>query len=165
MNTEIAIRLFQIMNMLIITGIMGVSCVLDVKKREIYMPVVWGGMVLALLEKLILWLIRGEIYDALGSVTGLKGAVLALLPGLAAFVIAVLTHEELGYGDAWIIMMLGLFFDIGRLLLIVYISIITAGLTALVMLCIFRKGRKTTLAYAPFATVGIGVSLIADMIR
>lgn len=81
--------------------------------------------------------------------------VLALMPGMATFVLAFLTKEQIGYGDAACLLVLGNVVSADAL-----IGALAGGLFLISIYSIVRLARKkatwkTTLPFLPFLTAGM----------
>ena len=76
-----------------------------------------------------------------------------LLPGMAAFLLAALTKEQIGYGDAASLVVLGI--------LVSARAILGAVMGGLLLLSIFsiilgkKADRKTTMPFLPFLSAGM----------
>lgn len=80
--------------------------------------------------------------------------LLGFIPGILVLSAAWLTNETIGYGDGLVILCLGCFLT-GREIMDLCVAAITlAGITALFLLVIMRKGRKTEIPFVPFLFAG-----------
>lgn len=91
--------------------------------------------------------------------------VLASLAGGVLFlIIAILSRGALGGGDVKLIACLGLWFGTDSLLFICMTGIILGGLSALVMLVLKIKKRKSSFAYGPyFALTALALILLRGL--
>lgn len=81
--------------------------------------------------------------------------VIAAVAGGAVFLlISILTRGALGGGDIKLIACLGLWFGPGPLLMISLFGILTGGISALFMLLLGKKKRKSAFAYGPYFIIG-----------
>jgi leader peptidase (prepilin peptidase)/N-methyltransferase len=83
-----------------------------------------------------------------------KDFLLAMLPGLVGMVLAFVTREQIGYGDAWILLATGCCISSTDLLLVCMIALAGTGLAALFLYVVLRKNRMYELPFVPFVFVG-----------
>ena len=74
----------------------------------------------------------------------------ALLPGCLCMLYSKVSRESLGYGDSLMVLILGLFYSLDQLLVLLMIAFGIAGCTALMLLVIFHKSKKDEMALFPF---------------
>lgn len=125
----------------------GVCALWDGIKKEIPLVVVWIGMLTAIM---LHWT------DAAGKGIWITlGA--SLLPGIMFWMISFVTKEKVGYGDGWVLIMIGLFAGFTRCFLILLIGLIAESVILLILL-IFRKVNKDgEVPFVPFLLLGLGV--------
>ena len=81
--------------------------------------------------------------------------------GGICFLFSYCTREALGYGDSWLILILGIYLGIGKALVLLTVAFLLAGLVCLVGLLWKRWQRQQTIAFIPFLTVAyVGVLLL-----
>jgi leader peptidase (prepilin peptidase)/N-methyltransferase len=84
----------------------------------------------------------------------LAGAML----GSFFFVISKFTKEAVGYGDSWLMLILGVHFGFFRALQLLFIASVLAALFAIVCLWKCKWKRSATLPFVPFLAIAyIGV--------
>lgn len=76
------------------------------------------------------------------------------LLGTAFLLVSRNTKEALGYADSWMIFVLGLYMGIWRLAASLGIAFFTAGIWAMGMVVMKKKGRSETFPFLPFLTAG-----------
>lgn len=118
--------------MLLVCGIF------DWRKKEI--PVVW--LVSMSIVTIVLFICAGRemlwLRLAGGSV------------GLLLFALSKWTNEAIGYGDCWVILLLGIRAGLFVVLQVLFVAFVIAGLTALFCLWFRRWNKKMTLPFVPF---------------
>lgn len=128
---------------------LAVCAVFDGLKKQIPLAVVWLGMLTAICLRV-------------GGVMGearLFSVALSLVPGAAFFLLGFVTREKVGYGDGWVLLMIGLFLDFPRCFLILLAGLLIESVAALVLL-VFRKiQRDKEIPFCPFLLLGMGVML------
>lgn len=127
--------------------LLAVCAVFDSVKKEIPLAVVWGGILLAVVLG-----IRGD----LGDVTWVTAA-LSVLPGVAFWALSRVTGEKVGYGDGWMLVMIGLFTGPGRCFMILLAGLMLESVVVLILLAVKRISTDRTVPFAPFLLLGMGV--------
>ncbi|MCM1267785.1 MAG: hypothetical protein NC302_07760 [Bacteroidales bacterium] len=128
---------------------LAVCAVFDGLQKKIPLAAVWLGMLAA---------VGLRAAGVMGEVDLLAVAV-SLLPGAAFFLIGFITREKVGYGDGWVLLMIGLFLDLPRCFFILLAGLLIESAAALVLLA-FRKIQKDQeIPFCPFLLLGMGVML------
>ncbi len=128
---------------------MGVCAVVDGLKREIPIVIVWIGIIVAVILRLC-----GTIGE--GSAVM---AALSVIPGVMLWMISFVTREKVGYGDGWMLIMIGLFVGMWSCFLILLIGLVSESFIVLVLLAVQRISRDRRIPFAPFLLFGMGVVL------
>ena len=134
---------------LVIAGFLLVISVIDVKKKQL--PI-W---LLIIMSLLIVILRMVCIEDTWCSTIG------GIAVGVVFFVIGKLTKEAIGYGDCWIILLLGIVLGGMKIVEVVLSASFTASLFSIAY-CI-KKGwdKEYAIPFAPFLTIAyLGVMLV-----
>lgn len=82
--------------------------------------------------------------------------------GILFFLISRVTREEIGYGDSWIILILGIYLGMWRLLEVLSTAFLLLSLTAVVCLSVKRMSRKYKLPFIPFLAAGYLCSIFME---
>ncbi len=127
--------------------LLGVCAVWDGIRKEIPLAVVWIGMIAALILR---------AYGSMGEGTWLSAA-LAVLPGAVFWLLSFVTREKVGYGDGWVLMMIGLFAGLQRCFLILLTGLVIESAAALVLLAFGRTTGDREIPFVPFLLLGMGV--------
>ena len=138
MSTQMSMLIKEI---LLISGLCIMS-VEDIRRKEIRR--VW---LLVLGAAGVLLMVAGG---------GLRGiADLArFIPGMLCLFVAWMTKEQLGWGDAILILVMGCYLDATALMNVCMIAFAIAGLAALVLLVVVKKSKKYELPLVPFLLTG-----------
>lgn len=130
---------------IMIAGLM-VNAIIDIKKKEVSVPVI-GIMMLA---GIVWWGLDYKDFE----ITRLQ----AFIPGIAVLCLAVISRQKsVGLGDGAIILAMGFFCTLEKLLLLCMCSISLAGVVGVVLLLIFRKSRYYEMPFVPFLAIGYGI--------
>ena len=128
---------------------LAVCAVFDGLRKQIPLAVVWLGMLTAICLRLTG--IMGE--------EGVTAALLSLIPGAGFFLLSFLTREKVGYGDGWVLLMIGLFSGFSRCFLILLIGLLLESMVAVVLLLLKKVKRDKEIPFSPFLRLGMGVTL------
>lgn len=95
----------------------------------------------------VLWMIVGGEIPELDDLA-------RFIPGILCLLVAGVTREQLGRGDAVLILIMGCYLSAGALMSVCMIAFAIAGTTALVLLVVAKKSKKYTLPMIPFLLAG-----------
>lgn len=126
---------------------LGLCALWDGMKKEIPLIVVWLGMITAVLLHGA-GLMEKETWFTLG---------IALLPGAVFWGIGFMTREKVGYGDGWVLAMIGLFVGFSQCLLILMIGLVIESVVLLVLLVFHKIQKDGKVPFVPFLLLGLGV--------
>ncbi len=115
--------------------------------KRVPLAVVWLGMLTAVLLRL---------EGAMGESSWLSVG-LSLAPGMMFWMLSFISGEKVGYGDGWVLLMIGLFLGAGRCFLVLMTGLMAESFVVLVLLA-FRKVRGDgEVPFVPFLLMGLGV--------
>lgn len=112
--------------------------------------------------ELPLWLILvggagsciGIVYTLLYGEKSIPDMMLALLPGVAALLLAHVSREQIGYGDGLLLLMIGGYAGAGDTMKIIIIALAgTFGVSVLLLVCKKASG-SSRIPFVPFLTMG-----------
>lgn len=126
---------------------LAVCAVFDGFSRRVPLVVVWLGMLAAVCIR---------VSGAMGE-TSLMAAVFSLLPGMGFFLLSFLTREKVGYGDGWVLLMIGLFAGVYRCFLILLVGLMAESAVAILLMVIGKVKRDREIPFLPFLLLGMGV--------
>lgn len=126
---------------------LAVCAVFDGLYKQIPLIVVWLGMLMAVCL---------QIYGATGE-TGILAAAVSLLPGVGFFLLSFFSREKVGYGDGWVLLMIGLFLGVYRCFLILLVGLLAESAVAIVLLAFRKIQRDREIPFSPFLLLGLGV--------
>ena len=131
------------MSLIWITGIGLVwNCIWDLWKRQVCIPVILSMSICGLVLRL--WT-QGEVW---------RSILFALIPGLVCLLLSLLFSQQIGCGDAWMVLGLGFLLEAEQLIRICMYAILCGGVAALVLLCLFRKKGSYEIPFVPFLLIG-----------
>ena len=126
---------------------LGICAVYDGVEREIPLAVVWLGIIAAIV-------LHWEGFAGDGT---WKTAVLSAIPGVMFWMLGFISGEKVGYGDGWMLVMIGLFMGLWKCFLILMIGLVSGSIVVLVLLTFKKVSRDYQLPFAPFLLFGLGV--------
>lgn len=129
--------------------LLGICAVFDSIRQEIPLAVVWTGIALA-----VIW----HLWSGTGEMTW-AAAMLSVLPGILFWGISFVTGEKVGYGDGWLLVMIGLYTGLGKCFIILMTGLMLESAVVLVLLAVRRISTDRTVPFAPFLLLGMGVTV------
>lgn len=131
----------MINNLALITGLIILGAIDFITKRLPF-PVIglWG--VLAVFIQVY----QGNLFC--------QTRLIAIIPGILLFVLARVTGEKIGYGDAWVLLIMGIYMDADKLLAAGMIAISISGIAALILITFCKKKMNYEMPFIPFLLVG-----------
>lgn len=127
--------------------LLGICAVCDGIRKEIPLAVVWIGIITALILR---------VQGGMGEEAWLSG-LLAVLPGAAFWLLSYVTGEKVGYGDGWVLVMIGLFTGLQNCFLILLAGLVSESVVAFILLAFGRAAGDREIPFAPFLLFGMGV--------
>ncbi|WP_306793760.1 prepilin peptidase [Agathobacter rectalis] len=82
----------------------------------------------------------------------------ALIPGIVLMAAAFLTREQIGYGDAAVVTLMGLFVTADIVCSTMVMGFTIAGIISVILIASGRAGRKMQIAFTPFLLLGYGLT-------
>lgn len=78
---------------------------------------------------------------------------LACIPGIVALLFSKLSKEVMGYGDGILLVVMGIYLPLEKLLSIGMLAFGIAGIVALALLVVFQKKGNYKIPFVPFLTL------------
>lgn len=126
---------------------LGICAVCDGVEREIPLVVVWVGIIAAIVL---------HVQGLAGDNSWLAAAI-SVLPGVMFWMLSFVTGEKVGYGDGWMLVMIGLYTGLWKCFLILLIGLMSESLLVLILLAVRRISKDRQVPFAPFLLLGMGV--------
>ncbi len=98
-----------------------------------------------------LFMISSHLFDQISYGQRVAG----MLPGMLAFVLAFMTKEQIGYGDAACLTVLGNVVSVEILFGAIAGGLFLLSICSIILLVRKKADRKTTLPFVPFLTAGM----------
>ncbi|WP_051204376.1 prepilin peptidase [Butyrivibrio sp. VCD2006] len=147
-NAEIISMAFRIFSLMILL----IAAAMDIREKKIPISIPAAQMFLSLIYFLYLF-IKGM--EKPGDL------ILSMLPGLMLLTVAYMSKKGIGLGDGLMVLSLGPLFGMEDMLLAVLISFTLSAIVGAVLLILKKVNGKSTMAFIPFLTVGVGVMSFA----
>jgi Type IV leader peptidase family. len=121
---------------------LGVNTVSDIKTKRI---INWSAWVFG---------IFGLIYGFVTKELSISQALVASLPGLIFLVISKVTQESMGYGDGIVVLVMGIYINIQRLISSLGIALMLAAIWSIILIVLFKKKKQSEFPFLPFVLLG-----------
>lgn len=131
----------MINNLALIIGLI-ILGVVDFITKRLPLPVIglWGALAVFI-----------QVYE--GNLL-CQTRLIAILPGIFLFILARVTGEKIGYGDAWAVLIMGIYMDVNKLMAAGMIAISISGIAALILIAFCKKKMNYEIPFIPFLLVG-----------
>jgi leader peptidase (prepilin peptidase) / N-methyltransferase len=126
---------------------------LDLKTRLVYRIVIWPAFGIAL--------ILSAFVLPQGILNSLEGA--ALGGGIILIPFLVTRGGGMGFGDVEIALLIGLLAGFYAVVVPIMLGIIMGGIVAIILLVFHLKGRKDSIPFGPFLSLGAMISMLWGM--
>lgn len=138
----------QILLSVILLLLLFALAMIDLKTGEIPLLLVLGGAAAGLPLQLF------------ALHTSWRALMPGLIPGIVLLILSAATKQAIGYGDGAAFLMAGIFLGMEGTVVLFFLSLLSAGLTSVILL-VTRKRKKTEpIPFLPFA-FGSYVALLA----
>lgn len=122
-----------------------ICCIFDIRKKEIPVFIIVAFGLLSLIAVAIAQ--KPELYSVLYS----------LIPGAVMLGLSLCTKESIGYGDGFVVLVLGVLLGFVECVFVVLAGLFLSAVVGLVLL-VFKKVRgKSRMPFMPFLAAGLGV--------
>lgn len=126
-----------------------------------------GGLAVADLKykkiSVIPVIIMGVLLFFLRGLEGIRIPELVggLLPGGGMLLLAYLSGEALGVGDGLVLFALGMGYQADKILVMLFVALVSAAVVSVVLLLLKKAGRKSEIPFLPFLFLGwlVGVMI------
>ena len=113
----------------------------DLRTKTISDQYLWLGGITGILYSMIKIMAEAFVWEE---------QMIAYVPGFIILTIAKITNEKIGYGDGWIILILGSFLGIYEIYRIFQFAVILTAAASVILLCIKKEGREYKIPFLPF---------------
>ena len=128
----------EIIKMCILACGLAVLGVEDIKEQQLHsLPLLLLG-------------ITGAVVAVVGKEWTNAAFLWRFLPGILLLFLAWMTKESIGYGDGLVVLCTGCFYTVAEIFGLLFLAVTFAGLVALGLLAVVRRGRKTRIPFVPF---------------
>ena len=98
------------------------------------------------------------IISSIYAQQSIMSVAIALIPGIVLMAAAFLTREQIGYGDAAVVTLMGLFVTVDIVCSTMAMGLTIAGIISVILIASGRAGRKMQIAFTPFLLLGYGLT-------
>ena len=131
----------KILYLLLSTALLGMlawAAWKDIRSKKL--PVIF--LIIGACTGIVLQIIIGE--------ASIWEMLLSCIPGGIAFILAFLTKQAIGYGDAALIIISGIFLGLNASIMLILIALVLSAIAAAVLLLLKKKKRKDEMPFVPF---------------
>lgn len=140
--------MFQMWVNIILLVFLALCALWDGFKKEIPLAVVWIGIAVAV------------IMHTAGIIGGTRLSIgISVLPAAVFWMLSFITREKVGYGDGWVLLMIGLYVGFMECVLILMAGLIMESVFMLVLLVLGKIYKDGEVAFVPFLLLGLGAVL------
>ena len=150
-----------------LTGSVFLVCmVTDIRHRVVCKKVVGVYIVLAVLGQIIggIALLEGDLTIdekvVQVAMTSLGEILTGVIPGCIGLLLAWMTREAFGYGDAFLILGCGISLGLAGCMELVVWAFFFSGIWSLVLLVLRRVDRKREIPFVPFLMMGFVATML-----
>ncbi|MDD2972333.1 MAG: prepilin peptidase [Lachnospiraceae bacterium] len=136
----------------IIISLLVITSISDLKRKRI------SNRVLIIYGILLLPVLLWRCYQ--GRWELLKCVPWGVIPGLICLVLGKITREGIGFGDGYLIGIIGMYMGLSKIVGVVIIAFFLIALCSMVLMMIKRVSRKTELPFVPALLVAYGIQHI-----
>lgn len=128
----------------------------------------WIIVIMGLAENSVMDLRRKEISLMVTAACGVSGGILrmveglawkdfflALVPGVICLMLVFATKEQVGFGDAWVLLATGCCVNASDLFTAMWLSMTGLSLVALFLYVVLQKNGRFEIPFVPFILAGI----------
>jgi len=121
---------------------------------EIPMALLWAGITIAIFFNLVL------DWDIILASRTHSGVLAAFVAFVFFFLLSAMSKEKwMGMGDAYLVILLGLFLGWPEILLALFSSFLIGSVYGLIVIAIGKKKLKSRVPFAPFLVIGTFISI------
>lgn len=144
-NVDFTIRRRRQNRMIELVILLGIISIIDIATKKI--PVV----------VLLFMTAVGVVCTVTGGKT-IESVAVAIVPGMVFLIIAYVTKQQIGYGDAVVIIIMGLFVTVDIICSALVMGLSIAGGISVVMIAFSKSNLKRQIAFTPFLLLGYGLT-------
>ena len=134
---------------------MVINSIFDLKKKRISLRIcVLAGLIGGAFG---VWDVWQENVDFISAI---KDVLIAMLPGIAVFVICFVSRQAIGAGDGIIVFITGLYFGAMETAEILLLALICSSLTGIYLMIFKKVNKKTEIPFVPFLLAGYLLKMI-----
>lgn len=135
----------EIAEICVLTAGLGVSSVIDLLVRKVSVKI----LALLFVAGCIFRVMQGDMFEI--------AFLWRILPGVICILLTKITHGGIGLGDGYMLLVLGMFFNIEELISVCIIASCLAGLVAMGLLFFGHKKKNYEIPFVPFLSLGCAI--------
>ena len=107
---------------------------------------------------IVVLVVMGIVASSFYAKQSIISVAVALIPGIVLMAAAFLTREQIGYGDAAVVTLMGLFVTADIVCSTMVMGLTIAGTISVILIVSGSAGRKKQIAFTPFLLLGYGLT-------
>ena len=128
---------------------LGLNTISDIRTKKI---LIWSAWVFGAI---------GLLYGFISKELMISQVLITLLPGIIFLIISKVTKESLGYGDGIVVLVMGVFINMQKLVSSLMLALLFAALWSIILMIFWGKKKQADFPFLPFVLLGyIGGILI-----
>lgn len=124
---------------------LGICAVFDIWKKEIPILLIGVFAAISLISAVIIQEWDWHIF------------LYSLIPGAAMLGLSSCTRESIGYGDGFVVLIMGIFLGFAKCISVVLLALFLSAIFNLVLLAFRKVNGKSQMPFTPFIAIGLGV--------
>ena len=134
---------------IIIMTLLIIASLSDLKRKRVS-NVLLIGFAIGIIPIFFWRCYTGDFLDA-------KSVPWGIIPGLLCLLLGKVTRESIGYGDGYLICIIGMYIGLGKTIGLVLIALFMMGIFAMGMLVFRKVNRKTEVPFIPALLMAFGL--------
>lgn len=124
-----------------------ICSICDIRKKEVPVLLIGAFGVLSL------------IVTAIIQETDLFSFLYSLIPGASMLALGLCTRESIGYGDGFVVLVLGILLGFEKCIFAVFAGFLLSTVGGLVLLILQKVSGKSQIPFIPFLAAGLGAAI------
>ena len=121
---------------------LGLNTISDIRTKKI---LIWSAWVFG---------VFGLIYGFISAELIFSQTIVTLLPGMLFLAVSKVTKESMGYGDGIVVLVMGVFISMQKLVSSLMLALLFAALWSIILMVFCGKKKQADFPFLPFVLLG-----------